>query len=201
MIEISRKIQKVEIFKSKPDTVEMGEHITRPSVLRGSTYKIKTPIFSAAIYVTINDMVLNEGTESEERRPFEIFINSKNMESFQWMVAITRIISAVFRKGGDVVFLIEELHSVFDPKGGYFQNGKYVPSLIAELGDIIEQHLKHIGMLEEKEVKVVEKAETHKPIGETNKPIGASCPQCSQLSLVRQDGCDSCLSCGFSKCG
>ena len=110
-------------------------------MLLGSTYKIKTPLSEHALYITINDVVLNHGTEHEHRRPYEIFINSKNMDHFQWIVALTRIVSAVFRKGGDVTFLVDELRSVFDPQGGYFKKGgRYMPSLVAEIGDAIECH-------------------------------------------------------------
>ena len=126
----------------------MHEKIERPEVLIGSTYKIKTPVSDHAMYVTINDIVLNEGTEYEQRRPFEIFINSKNLDHFQWIVALTRIISAVFRKGGDVTFLVDELKAVFDPRGGYWQpGGKFMPSIIAELGYVIERHLQSIGLM------------------------------------------------------
>ncbi len=121
--------------------IRMHEEIQRPEVLIGSTYKIKTPVSDHAMYVTINDIVLNEGTEYEQRRPFEVFINSKNLDHFQWIVALTRIISAVFRKGGDVTFLVDELKAVFDPRGGYWQpGGKFMPSIIAELGYVIEKH-------------------------------------------------------------
>lgn len=127
----------------------MGEHVARPSVLTGTTYKIeKSPASEHAMYVTINDIVLDQGTEHEERLPFEIFINSKNMDQFQWVVAMTRIISAVFRKGGDVSFLAEEMKAVFDPKGGYFKAGGYVPSLVAEIGQIIEKHLQGLGLID-----------------------------------------------------
>ena len=130
------------------DVIQMHEKIERPEVLIGSTYKIKSPLVEHAMYVTINDIVLNAGSEHEQRRPFEIFINSKSMDHFQWIVALTRIMSAVFRKGGDVTFLVEEMRAVFDPKGGYFKaGGVYMPSLVAELGSIVEDHLKSIGML------------------------------------------------------
>ena len=126
----------------------MTEHVSRPDELYGSTYKIKTPQSEHALYITINDIILNPNTDNEQRRPFEIFINSKNMEHFQWIVALTRVMSAVFRKGGDITFLVEELESVFDPNGGYYKKGgKYIPSLVAELGQVVEQHLKNIGML------------------------------------------------------
>ncbi len=130
------------------EVIQMHERLERPEMLLGSTYKVKTPLSEHALYVTINDVILNPGTEHEQRRPFEIFINSKNMEHFQWIVALTRIISAVFRKGGDVTFLVEELRSVFDPRGGYFKKGgKYMPSLVAEIGDAIECHMRTIGLL------------------------------------------------------
>src|ERR1700754_1404059 len=126
----------------------MHENVERPEMLLGSTYKIKTPVSEHAMYVTINDIVLNEGTPNEQRRPFEIFINSKNLDHFQWIVALTRIISAVFRKGGDVTFLVDEMKAVFDPRGGYFKGGGvYMPSIVAEIGSVVEAHLKMIGMI------------------------------------------------------
>jgi len=141
------------------NVIQMHERIKRPEVLVGSTYKIKSPLVEHAFYVTINDIVLNSGTEHELRRPFEIFINSKSMEHFQWIVALTRIMSAVFRKGGDVAFLVEEMKAVFDPKGGYFKGGGvYMPSLVAELGYIVEQHLKSIGLLRDPELSDSQRA-------------------------------------------
>ena len=141
------------------DVIHMHERIERPEVLIGSTYKIKSPLVEHAMYVTINDIVLNAGTGHEHRRPFEVFINSKSMEHFQWIVALTRIMSAVFRKGGDVTFLVEEMKAVFDPKGGYFKaGGVYMPSLVAELGMIIEDHLKSIGMMHDPEMSEHQRA-------------------------------------------
>ena len=135
------------------EVIQMHEKVKRPETLIGATYKIKSPLFEHAMYVTINDIVLNAGTEYELRRPFEIFINSKNMDHFQWIVALTRIMSAVFRKGGDVTFLVEELKAVFDPRGGYFKaGGVYMPSIVAELGSLIEQHLKLIGLMHDPEL-------------------------------------------------
>jgi len=136
----SEQAAEPEVAK-QPDVESMHENVTRPEMLFGSTYKIKTPQSEHALYVTVNDMILNMGTENEERRPYEVFINSKNMDHFQWVVALTRVISAVFRKGGDVVFLVEELKGVFDPKGGYFKKGGvFMPSLVAEIGCAIESH-------------------------------------------------------------
>ena len=142
--------------KSKAKVIRMTEQVKRPEgmeSLEGSTYKIKTPLDDHAMYVTINDIVLNAGTEHESRRPFEIFINSKNMDHFQWIVALTRLMSAVFRKGGDVTFLAEELQAVFDPKGGYFKpGGKFMPSIMAEISAVIEHHLQKIGLMERDEL-------------------------------------------------
>src|SRR5664279_4790551 len=130
------------------EVVQLGEPLSRPDKLVGNTYKKKTRATEHALYITINDVVMNEGTPQEHRRPFELFINSKNMDHFQWIVALTRVMSAVFRKGGDITFLLEELHSVFDPSGGYFKKGgRYIPSLVAEIGIVLEQHLEEIGML------------------------------------------------------
>ena len=196
--------------------IRMHEKLERPEVLIGSTYKIKTPISDHAMYVTINDIVLNEGTEFEQRRPFEIFINSKNLDHFQWIVALTRIISAVFRKGGDVTFLVDELKAVFDPRGGYWQpGGKFMPSIIAELGYVIERHLQFIGLMRKRELdphqqKLVEqkraefeaRAKQTDAFAKTHFPEGAQlCGRCSTAAVVMMDGCMTCLNCGDSKCG
>ncbi|MBI1731810.1 MAG: NrdJb [Gammaproteobacteria bacterium] len=198
------------------NVVHMHEKLERPPTLTGSTYKIRTPTSEHSMYVTINDIVLNPGTEHELRRPFEIFINSKNMDHFQWIVALTRIISAVFRKGGDVTFLVEELHSVFDPRGGYFKKGgKFMPSLVGEIGDVLEQHLISIGILkkegldEHRSKFVAEKrAEADLRTGvdsssENNAfPASATlCSKCMTKAVIYMDGCLTCLNCGESKCG
>ena len=177
--------------------------------------KIKTPLSDHALYVTINDVVLNAGTEHEQRRPFEIFINSKNMEHFQWIVALTRILSAVFRKGGDVTFLVEELRSVFDPRGGYYKKGgRFTPSLVAEIGDAIESHMRTIGLIEDMPLDdprrrlIEEKREQQGASSRSTDsrsegiPQGAQlCPKCLTQMLVLMDGCLTCLNCGDSKCG
>lgn len=156
---VPRAVAEAEAGLPSADVIQMHEKIERPEVLIGSTYKIKSPLFEHALYVTINDIVLNDGTEHELRRPFEIFINSKNMDHFQWIVALTRIMSAVFRKGGDVTFLVDEMKAVFDPKGGYFKaGGVYMPSLVAELGSIVEDHLKSIGMMHDPEMSAERRA-------------------------------------------
>ncbi len=139
--------------QAKAEVVQIGEPLERPDHIRGTTYKVKTPVTEHALYITINDVLMNEGTDQEYSRPFEIFINSKNMDHFQWIVGLTRVMSAVFRKGGDVTFLLEELQSVFDPNGGYYKKGgKYVPSLVAEIGEVLEKHLIDIGMLKSKQL-------------------------------------------------
>jgi hypothetical protein len=198
------------------NVIHMHEKIERPDVLLGSTYKVKTPLSEHALYVTINDVVLNAGTPHELRRPFEVFINSKNMDHFQWIVALTRIISAVFRKGGDVTFLVEELKAVFDPRGGYFKKGgKYMPSLVAEIGDAIEYHLRTIGLIkndgpDEHQQKLIaekraqfEQAQPPAPTAESSGfPDSARlCAKCHTKAAIVMDGCLTCLNCGDSKCG
>jgi hypothetical protein len=223
------------------EVIQMHERVERPDVLVGSTYKIKSPLFEHALYVTINDIVLNQGTPHESRRPFEIFINSKNMDHFQWIVALTRIMSAVFRKGGDCTFLVEEMRAVFDPRGGYFKSGGvYMPSIVAEIGAVVEDHLKLIGMIHDPELSDAQRAliaekraaydaeQAKKKTAElsvagtsgaatatsaaatTGKaeatveggiPGASVCPKCSAMALVVMDGCQTCLNCGYSKCG
>jgi len=223
-IKIDSKITGYEVVKkdeaqktSESNVVHMHEQIGRPEMLLGSTYKIKTPLTEHALYVTINDIVLNEGTAHEKRRPFEIFINSKSMDHFQWVVALTRVISAVFRKGGDVTFLVEELRSVFDPRGGYFKKGRYTPSIVAELGDVIECHLKMIGLIKTEEPDaqqqkyLAEKRAQHESRSldkNMNKDEHGSfpsdaqlCVKCSTKAVIKMDGCMTCLNCGDSKCG
>ncbi len=208
-----------DLIKDMPEEhsniIEMHERIERPEMLRGSTYKIKTPYSEHALYVTINDMIVNAGTPYERKRPYEIFLNSKNMDNFQWTVALTRIISAVFRKGGDSAFLVEELHAVFDPRGGYFQKGgKYIPSLVAEIGSIIETHMKRIGMIQDEPLpehtqKILQEkrrefeARTQQSSSgvDDGLPEGAVlCSVCSTRAVVYLDGCMTCLNCGESKC-
>ena len=198
------------------NVVQMHEKVERPEMLVGSTYKIKTPLSEHSLYVTINDIILNTGTEHELRRPFEIFINSKNMDHFQWIVALTRIISAVFRKGGDVTFLVDEMRSVFDPRGGYFKRGgQFMPSLVAEIGDAIESHLRMIGLikddgLDEHQQKLInEKRQQFESLAKratasegSGFPEGSQlCTKCNTKAMIKMDGCMTCLNCGDSKCG
>ncbi len=238
------------------EVIQMSEALERPDTLVGATYKVKSPLFEHALYVTINDVVLNAGTEYELRRPFEIFINSKNMDHFQWIVALTRIMSAVFRKGGDVTFLVEELKAVFDPRGGYFKaGGVYMPSIVAEIGAVIEQHMKSIGLIHDPELNddqrrlIAEKRTAYEARAKKNSemsqlgaaarsragtqaegslgsarqgsgsgagagedavqssdagdfPPGATlCNKCHTTAVILMDGCATCLSCGYSKCG
>jgi len=208
--------------RSSAKVIRMTEKIMRPEgmeSLEGSTYKIKTPLDDHAMYVTINDIILNQGTEHEQRRPFEIFINSKNMDHFQWIVALTRLMSAVFRKGGDVTFLAEELQAVFDPKGGYFKSGgRFMPSIIAEIGDVIAHHMQKIGLMEKEELseqqKLIldqkraeaegtqKKTVTDSAGEDTGYPASATlCNKCHTKAVVVMDNCATCLSCGYSKCG
>lgn len=204
----------VKAAEPEDNVIQMHERVKRPEMLLGSTYKIKTPLSEHALYITINDIILNEGTDHELRRPFEVFINSKNMDHFQWIVALTRIMSAVFRKGGDVTFLVEELRSVFDPSGGYFKKGgKFMPSLVAEIGDVVESHLKMIGLIKVEEIsehqqKIMDEKRAQFEQSQAVKgdasafPEGSAlCGKCNTKAMIKMDGCLTCLNCGESKCG
>jgi ribonucleoside-diphosphate reductase alpha chain len=189
------------------DIVYMHEPLDRPETLPGETYKVRWPESDHAIYITLNDIVLGG-----RRRPFEIFINSKNMEHYAWTVALTRMISAVFRRGGDVSFVVDELKAVFDPRGGHWMNGRYVPSLLAAIGDVIEIHMRAIGFLAPKETPADgESARQALAAGASlgggavssstgRSAPGRPCPRCGQPELVAQEGCLTCLACGYSKC-
>lgn len=200
MVKISQKIVGYSVTDPNapaPTPVKPAEKpVERPTLLTGTTYKIKTPLSEHALYVTINDYA---------GKPFELFVNSKAMEHFQWIVAFTRLISAVFRHGGDCAFLIEELRSVFDPKGGYFKKGgKYMPSLVAEIGQVIEDHLRGLGLtpVEDTSLVVAAKAMVAEKTAEPEgfPPEAALCGKCQTKAVVVMDGCWTCLSCGDSKC-
>jgi ribonucleoside-diphosphate reductase alpha chain len=181
--------------------VYMTQPLSRPEALPGQTYKVRWPDSEHALYITLNDIV-----QDGRRRPFEVFINSKNMEHYAWTVALTRMISAVFRRGGDVSFVVEEMKAVFDPRGGAWMEGKYVPSLLAAIGDVIERHMIAIGFLPARGQRAA--------IGEQKVAAGnglisdqrsittrmAQCPKCGEAALIRIEGCDQCTSCDYSKC-
>jgi len=176
------------------EVIYISEPLDRPQELEGATYKLKWPDSEHAIYITINDIV-----HGGHRRPFEVFINSKNMEHFAWTVALTRMISAVFRRGGDVSFVVEELKAVFDPRGGAWMQGKYVPSILAAIGGVIERHLISIGFIEGEGMGL--KTDPRAEIVGMGKPKGKACSSCGSYDMRMIEGCMTCASCGFSKCG
>jgi ribonucleoside-diphosphate reductase alpha chain len=180
--------------------IYISEPLERPESLPGLTYKLKWPDSPHAIYVTMNDTVV-----AGRRRPFEIFINSKNMEHYAWTVALTRMISAVFRRGGDVSFVVEELKAVFDPRGGAWMKGRYVPSILAAIGGVIERHMVETGFIEgegmglaaDPAAEVIAEAIA---VGET-RMAPSTCPSCGSYNTTLREGCEVCLDCGHSKCG
>jgi ribonucleoside-diphosphate reductase alpha chain len=178
------------------EVVYMKQPLERETVLPGFTYKLKWPDSDHAIYITIND-IMQDG----RRRPFEIFINSKNMEHYAWTVALTRMVSAVFRRGGDVSFVVEELKAVFDPRGGHWLEGRYVPSLLAAIGGIIERHMIDIGFITPRasDADAAERLQIALAAGETTRL--SQCPKCGEAAIIYQEGCASCLACDYSKCG
>ncbi len=175
------------------DVIYMTEPLDRPGELTGQTYKLKWPDSEHAIYITVND-ILHQG----QQRPFEVFINSKNMEHFAWTVALTRMISAVFRRGGDVSFVVEELKAVFDPRGGAWMQGKYVPSILAAIGGVIEKHMVATGFLEGEGMGL--KSDPQADVV-SMKPKGKACSSCGSYELRMVEGCMTCADCGYSKCG
>lgn len=174
------------------------EPLARPDALPGETYKVRWPDSDHAMYITINDII-----ENGRRRPFEVFINSKNMEHYAWTVALTRMISAVFRRGGDVGFVVEELKAVFDPRGGAWMGGRYVPSILAAIGDVIEKHMRAVGFIGDDAPALPrpEKLTAPAAAAQTSTGRAQQCPKCGMPGLIRQEGCDFCPECGYSKCG
>jgi ribonucleoside-diphosphate reductase alpha chain len=199
--DVTGSVLTVSSSKEKPmeeegaDVIYMSEPLDRPNELEGSTYKLKWPDSEHAIYVTINDALVNAS-----RRPFEVFINSKNMEHFAWTVALTRMISAVFRRGGDVSFVVEELKAVFDPRGGAWVNGKYIPSILAAIGGVLETHMVKIGFLEGEGLGLKEDPKSNQVINFSENKAKA-CTSCGQFEMQMVEGCMTCRSCGYSKCG
>ncbi|RJL02389.1 adenosylcobalamin-dependent ribonucleoside-diphosphate reductase [Paracoccus aestuarii] len=195
VLSVSEKTEKAPEADKGADVVYLTEPLDRPAALEGATYKLKWPGSEHAIYITINDII-----HGNHRRPFEIFINSKNMEHYAWTVALTRMVSAVFRRGGDVSFVVEELKAVFDPRGGAWMQGRYVPSILAAIGGVIERHLIETGFLagEGLGLKTDPKAEVM-AVGEA--PRGPACSSCGQYGMRMIEGCMTCPSCGHSKCG
>ena len=206
MIKIDKPIIGWSVSKKESDQEndvikEVNKHppiLERPTTLSGKTYKIKTQLCDNSLYITINDIEVNGRVQ-----PFEIFINSKSMEHFQWIIALTRVISSVFRHGGEVDFIIEELQSIIDPKGGYFKKGgKYMPSLVAEIGEVLKEHMISIGYLKlddslaKSAVAMIEE----KTSGNSEKNM-IQCTHCNQYAMILMDGCLTCTSCGYSKCG
>ncbi|WP_420862767.1 adenosylcobalamin-dependent ribonucleoside-diphosphate reductase [Algirhabdus cladophorae] len=194
VLSVSEASEDAPQVDSGADVVYLSEPLDRPNELEGQTYKVKWPDSEHAIYITINDIVLNG-----HRRPFEVFINSKNMEHFAWTVALTRMISAVFRRGGDVSFVVEELKAVFDPRGGAWMDGKYIPSMLAAIGGVIERHMIATGFLEGEGMGL--KSDPQAQVVNLDAPRGKACPSCGQFDMQMQEGCMTCASCGHSKCG
>ncbi len=184
--------------------VYMTQPLSRPEALPGQTYKLSWPDSEHALYITLNDIV-----QDGRRRPFEVFINSKNMEHYAWTVALTRMISAVFRRGGDVSFVVEEMKAVFDPRGGAWMDGRYVPSLLAAIGGVIERHMIEIGFLPapargRRPAVVEQQAAVGGALISDQRPLPsrmAQCPKCGEAALIRIEGCDQCTSCDYSRCG
>ncbi|MDQ1902309.1 adenosylcobalamin-dependent ribonucleoside-diphosphate reductase [Paracoccus sp. WLY502] len=195
VLSVSEKAETAPQADTGADVVYLTQPLDRPAALEGATYKLKWPASEHAIYITINDIV-----QSGNRRPFEIFINSKNMEHFAWTVALTRMISAVFRRGGDVSFVVEELKAVFDPRGGAWMGGRYVPSILAAIGGVIERHMVAIGFLSGEGMGL--KSDPHmEAVPVSERPLGPACPNCGQYGMRMNEGCMTCPHCGHSKCG
>lgn len=196
VLSVSESSEKTPEIDTGAEVIYMAEPLDRPQTLEGNTYKLKWPDSEHAIYVTVNDVVING-----HRRPFEVFINSKNMEHFAWTVALTRMISAVFRRGGDVSFVVEELKAVFDPRGGAWVQGKYIPSILAAIGGVLEQHMVAIGFLAGEGMALKEDPHANKQVVNLGESRGKACPSCGQFDLQMVEGCMTCRSCGHSKCG
>ena len=194
VLAVSEVSDKAPDIDAGADVAYISEPLDRPQQLEGNTYKLRWPDSEHAIYITINDIVIGG-----HRRPFEVFINSKNMEHFAWTVALTRMISAVFRRGGDISFVVEEMKAVFDPRGGAWMAGKYVPSILAAIGGVIERHLIDIGFIEGEGMGL--KSDPQAEVVNLGAPRGRACSSCGAFEMRMIEGCLTCANCGYSKCG
>ncbi len=190
---ITGSVLEVKPAEPAKTSAPMLELMVRPEKVVGATYKLRWPDSEHAMYVTVNDI-----EQDGMRRPFEVFVNSKNLEHYAWVVAITRMISAVFRRGGEVAFVAEELKQVFDPRGGQWSGGRYIPSLVAAIGEVLERHMRDTGFLAGVDAPSVPLEAPTSPA--PTSVLGPLCPKCSQPGLVKEAGCLSCMHCGWSKC-
>jgi hypothetical protein len=205
IVNIDKKIKSIKIIekeeiKENNKTIDILE---RPEELFGKTYKLKSPLAESAIYITINNIMIEN-----KIYPFEIFINTKSLQNQQWIITLTRLISAIFRQhasyNNDISFMIREMKSVFDPSGGYLKKNKKIPSLVAEIADVIENHLIDIGCIEDTTKELLmpkEELETKINSGSISMTNAVECPSCSNISFIKMDGCMTCLVCGYSHCG
>lgn len=195
---IGWSVKTTEDEKGNTHTVKEAETLERPRVVEGRTYKISPAVTDSAMYITINDLILEDGTH----RPVEMFISSKHVPHQQWITALTRMISAIFRKPGPFLFVAEELQQIFDPQGGYFAEKRMVPSVVAHVGIVLQEHFEYIGLVDKPELSEETKVVMAKKLAQaTDKGMSLmTCLKCHQPAVVRLDGCDTCTSCGDSKC-
>ena len=171
------------IFSSEAASVYDPSQVRdRPAILSGKTYKLYWPPNEATFYVTIND----DGAA----RPFEIFISSTHAQYTEWTTALTLMITAILRRGGDVSFIAENLKQIVSATSSAWVKGKYCNSLVAMIGETIELHMN-------RESAVIEAA----PVEKSVDALLSFCPRCGQKALIHSEGCGSCQNCGYSNCG
>lgn len=202
-VKITKKIIGWRVMTTKDlngntHTIKEAETLERPRVVEGRTYKINPAVTDCAMYITINDIVMDDGT----KRPLEMFISSKHVAHQQWITALTRMVSAIFRKPGPYLFIAEELEQIYDPVGGYFEGGRMMPSVVAHVAAILREHFEYIGALEKPALTEVEQVviEEKKEQADAAGIKGTECPKCHEMTVVSMDGCMTCLSCADSKC-
>ena len=199
------KIQKVEKKDTSSDiSPKQGDSTFRPEVVNAKVYKVKSAFVKNAVFITLSYVDTHSG-----REPIEIFINSKDLNRSAEYVVLTRLISAIFRRASDPMFILEELHGIHDPNGGSFKDGKYFHSFYAEVADVIERFFYDVNIIERKEDNITATSKAkEEPVVVSNQSDEKNsmnkafriCPTCSSKSLKTENGCDTCVECGYSKC-
>jgi len=180
----------------------------RPDIVPGNTHKVKWPTTGDNIYITVTNV---------DGEPLELFIKHQDSSIGEWTDALSRMVTGVMRRGGDLRFIVDQLSKVGSTSGGAFVDGVYRPSVVAAIAGVVEKEFKSLGVYEraigmpignnkndeaEPTAEALQaKDATERKDEHVSVANGAPCPNCKQPFLRRESGCDSCALCGYLRCG